>query len=60
MELTAAAGCDLRLQWRPFVQSLPQPLRTARGLLRDKRGWLLRLEVPGGGVGWGEAAPLMG
>lgn len=60
MELTAAAGCDPRLQWRPFVQSLSQPLRTARGLLQGKRGWLLRLEVPGGGVGWGEAAPLDG
>ena len=56
----AAAGCELRLQWRPFALPLPQPLRTARGLLQGKQGWLLRLEMPGGSVGWGEAAPLDG
>lgn len=56
----AAAGCDLRLQWRLFALPLHQPLRTARGLLAGKRGWLLRLEMAGGGVGWGEAAPLDG
>ena len=60
MERMAAAGCDLRLQWRPFALPLPQPLRTARGLLQGKQGWLLRLELPGGAVGWGEAAPLDG
>jgi o-succinylbenzoate synthase len=60
VELRAGAGCDLRLHWRPFALPLPQPLRTARGLLGEKRGWLLRLEMPGGGVGWGEAAPLDG
>ncbi|MFM7549462.1 MAG: o-succinylbenzoate synthase [Cyanobacteriota bacterium] len=56
-----AAGSDmarLRLRWRPFALALPQPLRTARGLLRHKRGWLLRLEDPSGRLGWGEAAPL--
>jgi O-succinylbenzoate synthase len=60
VELMAAAGCDLRLLWRPFVLPLPQPLRTARGLLQGKQGLLLRLETPGGAVGWGEAAPLDG
>lgn len=48
----------LRLEWRPFSLALPQPLRTAAGLLRRRRGWLLRLQAGGGSVGWGEAAPL--
>jgi o-succinylbenzoate synthase len=49
----------MRLEWRPFAFPLPQPLRTARGLLSEKRGWLLRLQAPSGAVGWGEAAPLV-
>lgn len=62
------AAALLRLRWRAFSLALPQPLVTARGVLRRKRGWLLRLEAgegDGGGdgagaVGWGEAAPLTG
>jgi o-succinylbenzoate synthase len=61
VELRAAAAASaLRLHWRPFALALPQPLHTARGRLRCKRGWLLRLEAPHGGLGWGEAAPLDG
>jgi len=37
---------------------LPQPLRTASGVLTCKRGWLLRLTTASGALGWGEAAPL--
>ena len=48
----------MRLRWRPFRLRLSQPLRTARGPLLEKRGWLLRLETADGAVGWGEAAPL--
>jgi len=48
----------LQLAWRPFELPLPQPLRTARGTLRHKCGWLLRLSADHGAVGWGEAAPL--
>lgn len=48
----------LQLQWRTFAFALPQPLRTARGMLTQKRGWLLRLQAADGRVGWGEAAPL--
>lgn len=54
------AGERLGLQWRPFRLALPQPLRTARALIAEKRGWLLRLEGHGGALGWGEAAPLDG
>lgn len=51
----------IRLQWRPFGFALPQPLLTAAGTVHQRRGWLLRMqEQQGGGVGWGEAAPLDG
>ncbi|MEX1324778.1 MAG: o-succinylbenzoate synthase [Synechococcaceae cyanobacterium] len=54
------AGACLGLAWRPFRLTLPRPLHTARGPIAEKRGWLLRLRAPGGGLGWGEAAPLDG
>ena len=60
VELTAGPGDALCLQWRPFALPLPEPLRTARGVIAGKRGWLLRLEAAGGALGWGEAAPLDG
>lgn len=48
----------LQLRWRPFRFALPQALVTAHGALRERRGWLLRLERGDGALGWGEAAPL--
>lgn len=50
----------LRLHWRPFQFFLPQAMVTAHGALRERRGWLLRLEAAAGGgcMGWGEVAPL--
>jgi o-succinylbenzoate synthase len=48
----------LGLETRPFSFRLPRPLQTSSGLLASKRGWLLRLQDPEGGVSWGEAAPL--
>jgi O-succinylbenzoate synthase len=50
----------IQLQWRPFGFALPQPLATAAGTVRQRRGWLLRLQGPNGAVGWGEAASLDG
>lgn len=56
-----ASRCGrVRLAWRPFDLPLPQPLATARGTIRRKRGWLLRLQGVDGALGWGEAAPLDG
>ena len=49
---------DLQLQIRPFRFALIQPLRTAAGVLRERSGWLLRLESRGGRIGWGEVSPL--
>ncbi|MGB5135389.1 MAG: o-succinylbenzoate synthase [Prochlorococcaceae cyanobacterium] len=57
---TEPGGDGLRLCWRPFRLPLPRPLRTARGLITGKRGWLLRLEDREGALGWGEASPLEG
>ena len=48
----------LRLQRRRFRFALLQPLRTASGELRERCGFLLRLDDGQGGVGWGEVAPL--
>jgi O-succinylbenzoate synthase len=50
----------IRLQWRPFGFALPQPLATAAGTVRERRGWLLRAQGEQGAVGWGEAALLDG
>lgn len=61
MSAPAAGGRPVgwwRLETRPFSFRLPRPLQTSSGRLEDKRGWLLRLQGPDGGVGWGEAAPL--
>ena len=48
----------VRLQQRSFRFRLRQPLQTAAGVLRERRGWLLRLEDENGLLGWGEVAPL--
>jgi O-succinylbenzoate synthase len=50
----------LQLSWRPYRFDLPRRLITSRGVLVQRRGWLLRLEAPDGALGWGEAAaPLL-
>ena len=49
---------QLELQVRPFQFDLIRPLQTAAGLIRSRRGWLLRLRAANGDIGWGEAAPL--
>ena len=49
----------LQLQVRPFSFLLLQPLRTATGVLLERRGWLLRFcDGDSGALGWGEVAPL--
>lgn len=50
---------SLQLRWRPFRFALPRALVTAHGALRERHGWLLRLERGDGALGWGEAAPLV-
>ena len=48
----------VRLEWRSFAFELGRPLVTSAGVVRAKRGWLLRLRNERGQQGWGEAAPL--
>jgi O-succinylbenzoate synthase len=48
----------VRLEWRSFAFELGRPLVTSAGVVREKRGWLLRLRNERGQQGWGEAAPL--
>jgi O-succinylbenzoate synthase len=52
------AADRLQLRWRPFAFALPRALVTAQGALRERRGWLLRLQDAEGRIGWGEASPL--
>ncbi|MCP9808532.1 o-succinylbenzoate synthase [Cyanobium sp. HWJ4-Hawea] len=44
----------LRLAWRPYGFELPAVLVTAHGAIKNRRGWLLRLEAADGRLGWGE------
>ncbi|UPM49604.1 o-succinylbenzoate synthase [Synechococcus sp. A10-1-5-1] len=48
----------MELRWRPYSFRLPSALVSAQGRWLERRGWLLRLEVPDGRLGWGEVADL--
>lgn len=48
------------LRFAPYALPFTAPFRTAGGTLRERQGWLLRVEDDGGAWGIGEAAPLHG
>ena len=48
---------DLRLCLHPYRLALRRPWRTARGLLHERAGWLIRAQSDGA-VGFGDCAPL--
>ncbi|MFL0768874.1 MAG: o-succinylbenzoate synthase [Prochlorococcus sp.] len=48
----------LSMHWKPFGFRLRRPLQTSKTLLEQRQGWLLRLEDPSTGLGWGEVSPL--
>ena len=48
----------MQLQWRPYCFRLPSALVSAQGRWLERRGWLLRLQGPGGCLGWGEVPQL--
>ncbi|WP_298612933.1 o-succinylbenzoate synthase [uncultured Thermosynechococcus sp.] len=50
----------MRWQWQLYEEPLREPLATAKGRWRSRRGILLRLENDQGQVGYGEIAPLPG
>lgn len=45
-----------RVDLLPFSIPLGRPLRTARGTIRERSGWIVRLRAEDGTVGLGEAA----
>ena len=47
----------LGFQKKPYSFSLQRSLRTFRGSLDQREGWLLRIEHPNGQSGWGEVSP---
>ncbi len=49
---------SLRLQIKPFSFNLKQVLRTSKGVIKSKQGWLLNLENSTGKCGWGEVSPI--
>lgn len=44
--------------WLPYRLPFKQPWQTARGMLTEREGALLRLQTDDGLTGWGDAAPL--
>ncbi len=42
----------------PYVLPLRHPWRSARGVMTERRGWLVCLEAEGGLTGYGDCAPL--
>ncbi len=49
---------QLKLNCKPFSFRLSQTLKTSQGTLKEKKGWLLRLEDKTGKCGWGEVSPI--
>jgi O-succinylbenzoate synthase len=49
-----------RLAHRRYRLPFRAPVRTAHGIWTEREGLIVRLEAEGGGIGWGEAAPLTG
>ena len=44
--------------WLPYALPLKRPWQTARGVMTQREGRLLRLTADDGRSGWGDAAPL--
>ena len=44
--------------WLPYALPLKRPWQTARGVMTQREGRLLRLTAADGRIGWGDAAPL--
>lgn len=47
----------LSLDIKPFSFFLVRALKTFRGVIHEKKGWLLKIETASGDCGWGEVAP---
>ena len=42
-----------KVRVKPFSFQLSQNLKTAKGILQKKKGWLIHLENSAGDFGWG-------
>jgi len=61
LTLAPAASMEkIKLHIQPYRLDFAVPFRTARGVQRQREGWLVRAEDNRGSHGWGEAAPLPG
>ncbi len=49
---------SISLKIKPFSFRLQRPLKTSKGILSKKQGWLIQLENTVGKVGWGEVSPI--
>ncbi len=49
---------QINLVFKPFSFKLLRPIQTSKGILKKKKGWLLRLQNNSGKLGWGEISPL--
>ena len=48
----------INLEYKPFRFSLKKKLITSKGVIKEKRGWLIHLEDSIGNHGWGEVSPM--
>ena len=49
---------DLNIKTKKFCFSLSKDLKTSQGILKDKEGWLIRIQNNYGKIGWGEVSPI--
>ena len=49
---------SLLLKTKPFSFELLRSLKTSKGILKKKEGWLIHLQTNSGKSGWGEVAPI--
>tara|TARA_Y100001968_G_scaffold51762_1_gene42716 strand:- start:28709 stop:29677 length:969 start_codon:yes stop_codon:yes gene_type:complete len=49
---------NLSLDVKNFSFNLNQILKTSKGILKEKKGWLIKVKTSSGDCGWGEVAPI--
>ena len=49
---------SLKLERKSFSFQLLKSLKTSKFLLKEKKGWLIKVSNPEGTCGWGEIAPI--
>ncbi len=49
---------SLFLKTKPFSFELLKPLKTSKGFINKKEGWLVHVQTDSGKSGWGEISPI--